>query len=172
VDDAARAGIFGTTEIEAILAPVEFSLGATEPLEVLATFTDGSEPKIGNEVLARYAFAILPEPRELHLGLRPDISQEPVGRPLRHGMLPGIAEDADAWEVVYRERPWSEAREAETTDPLAVGSRFATINGLRPSQVYASRCAWFLGIRDFVDQAELVLVDESGQPLRLGATRE
>ena len=167
VDDAASAGIFGTTEVKSILAPVQFQLGNTAPIDVFATFTDGSEPKIGNAILSRYSFAILPKAQELHIGLRTDVAQSPVGEPLRHGIFPSLSAEGDAWVIVYRERPWSSTGDSSVTDPLAVGTRFETINGLRPSEVFESHCSWFLGIRDFIDRPELVLVDSFGDEVRL-----
>lgn len=198
VDDRATAGIFGTTEVSAVIAPVDLRIGDLGPLRVWATFTDDSAAKLGNEVLQHFVIGIVPGEGRLYLrptgepaaggslsedaeaatgaaGVRnvSRASDEATGAPLRHGFIPGIADDADEWVVVYRERAWNEVFASDgqgrldAQDPLAVGTRLSHINGQRPSEVFSSRCDWFLGVRTFINETELELRTADGTVLRI-----
>lgn len=165
VEDEATASIFGTTKVSSVLAPVELKLGDTEPVKVYAEFTDDSAPKLGTQVLSNYFLAIVPGERKLYLAsIRRAASL--LNPPLDHGFIPGISDEGEAWVVVYRERDWLESQ-ANTVDPLAIGSEFKTINGLTPKEVFKDNCELFLGIREFIAKPQMVLARDDGSQLVL-----
>jgi len=170
VEDEASAGIFGVTEVSAVLAPVQLKLGTSEALSVYAEFTDDSEAKLGTKVLSQFLIAIVPDEKSLYLAKAQD-SSEPLNPPLQHGFIPALSDEGDAWIVVYREQNWQEAQ-STTDDPLAVGSRFDKINGLKAEDAFKNHCEVFLGIRDFIDKPQLTLERDDGSQLILNSNTQ
>lgn len=168
VRDTASAGIFGAAEISAALAQVELQIGSARPQQVWATFTDDSRPKIGTKVLSAFAVAIVPGEDSLYLREVGGSANRVIDAPLRHGFIPGLSDDGKAWVVVYRERA---ATESGQDDPLAIGTRFSRINGRGPGETFASRCDWFMGVRELIDAETLVLEQADGRMLTLSRPR-
>jgi hypothetical protein len=155
IDDAASSGIYGAARQRSVRAPVRLQMGELPEVEVIAEFTDDSGAKLGTAVLSHFRLWLNHDEERLYVQpaeQAPGLAQ----RDLPHGVLPGVDWASDRWEISYLEYPAT----ARPPAGLAVGERFDTANGKRPSDVFDDWCDYVAGIREWLDeQDELLLVD-------------
>lgn len=146
IDDNASAGIFGAARQHSIKAPVQLGFGTLAPIEVMAEFTDDSGAKLGTAVLSHYRIWLDHANQQMSLvpAVQPDAFAE---RRLPHGILPGVDWPDDRWQIVYREYSATASQSAE----VAVGDRFDTINGQRPSDVFTGWCDYVENVREWLE---------------------